>query len=276
MITLQELLNLKTDLFKNNKTKLVRHIDHRAEYKDFMSDYRKMLNNREKVLDYQRRQSKEVFKDTKYIISFIGMEGTRSLLFGIFKVNDDYKKEGKNFIYDLEELKEFSDLYNRIIIDWGKATIKWHQWYEKNPKEIVEIIPKGYLGLFPGLTRFVLTFNELERLIKNPDANKEWKMHLSSVNGIYLILDTKTGMQYVGSAYGKDGIWGRWSDYVMTKHGNNKELKILMGNDPDYYKNFQFTILEALPSNMHAKEVVQIENLYKEKLGSRAKGLNAN
>ncbi len=34
---------------------------------------------------------------------------------------------------------------------------------------------------------------------------------VSSVNGVYLILDTRTGNQYIGSAYGNDGIWQKWS-----------------------------------------------------------------
>jgi len=37
---------------------------------------------------------------------------------------------------------------------------------------------------------------------------------LASVAGVYLILDTETGYQYIGAATGKDGIWGRWSKYI--------------------------------------------------------------
>lgn len=98
-----------------------------------------------------------------------------------------------------------------------------------------------------GYENVILMFNELEKIVKNPDVNRQWKMMLSNVYGVYLILDTTNGQQYVGSAYGKDGIWGRWSDYVHTKHGGNKILIELLTNDPMRYKKFQFSILNVLP-----------------------------
>jgi hypothetical protein len=53
----------------------------------------------------------------------------------------------------------------------------------------------------------------------------------------------KTGYLYVGSAYGEDGIWGRWTKYVSTNgHGNNKTLKELVKADKDYADNFKFSI----------------------------------
>lgn len=113
--------------------------------------------------------------------------------------------------------------------------------------------------------------------MSNPDANKDWKHALSAVNGIYLIVDKNTSdeKQYIGSAYGVDGIWGRWSQYAKNGHGDNVTLVELCKQD-DYQKNFTFTILKTLPKNLLNKEVIQVENLYKEKLGSRVHGLNAN
>ena len=143
-------------------------------------------------------------------------------------------------------------------------------------KEVVEILPKGYLGHFPGLLSFVLDFSELQKLAKNTEANREWLNHLKSVNGIYLILDEKTGNQYIGSASGKLGIWQRWSEYAKNGHGSNKMLKELCSSDSSYYKNFKFSVLQTLPSNSTSKEVILIENLYKTKLGTKAFGLNMN
>ena len=113
----------------------------------------------------------------------------------------------ESFITELEELNVCPELIDRVIIDWGNATRAWHQDYKNYKKEILEILPKGYLGEFPGLTNFILEYNELKRLFENPDANRDWKNHLSSVNGIYMILDKSTGNQYIGSACGKFGIW---------------------------------------------------------------------
>ena len=81
-----------------------------------------------------------------------------------------------------------------------------------------------------------------------------------------MILDKKTGNQYIGSAYGKMGIWQRWSDYAKTKHGGNKTLIELCNKSDSYQKNFQYTILQSLPSNLSNKEVIKIENFQTIKL----------
>ncbi|WP_298481454.1 GIY-YIG nuclease family protein [uncultured Maribacter sp.] len=268
MLTIQELFNLKTDILKSSKVKLVRHKDGRKEYKD-------VLKNRNELLEYQKEQKNDVFKGADYIVSFIGQESAKSLFFGVFKVNGVKTKNTKLY-YDIEEVNICDEFKDRVIIDWGNNTRAWYQWYDKQEKQILEILPKGYLGEFPGLTNFVLDFYELKRLIKNPDANRDWKNNLSSINGIYMILDKKTGNQYIGSAYGNNGIWQRWEQYANTMHGGNKKLIELCNNTNDYQKNFQYTILQSLPSNLTSKEVVKIENLYKEKFGTRAHGLNEN
>lgn len=140
----------------------------------------------------------------------------------------------------------------------------------------MEILPKGYLGEFKGLTNFILEFNELKKLMDNPDANRDWKNNLSSINGIYMILDKLTGNQYIGSAYGSNGIWQRWNDYSKTKHGGNKTLIELCNSSENYQKNCQYTIPQSLPSNLSSREVIKIENLYKEKFVTRAHVLNEN
>lgn len=268
MLTIQEILNLKTDLFISSKVKLVRHKDSRVEYRELIKD-------RQELLNYQKKQPKPIFHDCDYIISFIGQERKKSILFGIFKVNG-YKIINGYFYYDLVQLSDFECFSNRIIIDWGRNAIAWHQWYDKQEKEIIQILPSGYLGDFPGLLNFVLEFEELERLFKNPEANEDWKNHLSSVNGIYLILDSKTGNQYIGSANGQNGIWQRWSDYAKTFHGGNQNLIKLCESDKNYHKHFRYSILQTLPSNITKPEIDKIECLYKEKLGTKALGLNKN
>lgn len=268
MLTIQEIINLKTDILKNSRVKLVRHKDSRAEYRELIKD-------RNELLKYQQEQGKPIFHDCEYIVSFVGKERRKSILFGIFKVNGYINKNGK-YYYELQQLQEFDYLSNRIVVDWGNNAIAWHQWYDKQPKEVIQIFPQGYLGDFPGLLDFVLDFNELETLINNPEANEDWKNHLSSVNGIYLILNIKNGDQYIGSACGKGGIWQRWATYVKTFHGGNKKLIEVCKTDKNCYRNFKYSVLQTLPSNITQKEIVSIENLYKEKLGTRAFGLNEN
>lgn len=183
-------------------------------------------------------------------------------------------EEPEWFYYDLEQVPGFEDLQERIIIHWGKAAIKWHQWVdENNDKEVVEILPAGYTRPWPGYLDFILTHDELVRICNNPEANREWVHKLSAVAGVYLI--THEGKQYVGSAYGKDGIYGRWKQYAHSGHGGNVQLEKLVALRPDVYKQFRYSILRELPKSMSKKEVIGIEMLYQQKLGSRAFGLNA-
>lgn len=268
MITLKQILSSQSPILEGKKVKLVRHKDSRIEYRHVMKD-------REALLQYQRGQAKDVFKGCDYIISFIGLERKRSIFIGVFKINGSGAQNGKHY-YDLKSVPEFKDFIDRLVIDWGDNAISWHQWYDRQEKEVIEILPQGYIGNFTGLLDFVLEYDELKTLIDNPEANYEWRHHLSAVNGIYLILDSNTGQQYIGSACGANGIWQRWSDYAISGHGQNKELVALQKTDPNHHKNFRFSVLQSLPSNITRREVVEIENLYKQKLGSRAHGLNSN
>jgi hypothetical protein len=100
---------------------------------------------------------------------------------------------------------------------------------------------------------------------------------LSVTKGIYLISDAKTGTLYVGSAYNEKGIWGRWETYVKTNgHGNNKILRALIDDDPNYGDNFRFSILMLLPQTITPDEAIEKERLFKRKLGTKTFGLNLN
>jgi hypothetical protein len=116
----------------------------------------------------------------------------------------------------------------------------------------------------------------LKYLYSEPEANLEWKAQLSAVAGVYLILATTTGAQYVGSAHGIEGFWGRWASYAENGHGGNHLLRVLMGSDPSYPEAFSYSILQILPKTATRADVLDWERLYKVKLGSRAIGLNAN
>ena len=106
---------------------------------------------------------------------------------------------------------------------------------------------------------------------------------LEACNCVYVIADKKTGQQYVGVTYKnskpgmKSGIWGRWTEYANTGHGDDATLKKLCANDPKYAeKNFQWSILEVLPLNVIPKVAIDRETKWKEKLLSREFGYNNN
>jgi hypothetical protein len=138
------------------------------------------------------------------------------------------------------------------------------------------VLPKGYVKEFPGFDDIILTFEELRIIIKNPDANRVWHTMLASVAGVYLIVDTIDGRQYVGSAYGEKGILGRWGNYIDSRHGGNAMLKDLSILEPERYNKFQFTIMRTLSKSLTKSQVIAYEQNYKKKLGSRTFGLNGN
>ncbi len=98
----------------------------------------------------------------------------------------------------------------------------------------------------------------------------EWIAILKNAKGVYLLTCPRTKEQYVGSAYGEDGFWGRWQEYVKNGHGGNIGLK---SRDPSDY---QVSILEVNGSSLGMEEIIGREGLWKQKLQSREMGLNRN
>ena len=280
-LQLKDILELR-GIDTSRNIRVVRHQDSRL-------DLRQVYQNGELDI-YQAIQSRSVFDGAEYLVSFLGIENTKALFIGLFECKGKkrltdlselppshlYQKELEDQYtwYDLKRINLLDDFKDRLIIKWGSpsSTRSWVQ--KKLDKDVMEILPEGYVRDFPGYEDFILTYAELVKLIKNPDPNREWYNRLSSIAGIYLIVDTTTGKQYVGSASGKRGIWGRWVSYVKTGHGGNKQLREWLEADPSNVEHWQFTILRTLPISLTKPEVIEIENLYKQKLGSRDFGLN--
>jgi hypothetical protein len=122
----------------------------------------------------------------------------------------------------------------------------------------------------------MLTHDQLVDIVKHPLPHRDWHQMLKSAAGVYLILDTTTGQQYIGSAYGAAGLLGRWSTYAQNGHGGNLQLINLLKERPNAARDLQFSILQTLPSTLTAREVIAYEGLHKLKLGTRAHGLNSN
>ena len=280
MIDLCELLLARGLPQGDRLTKLVRHQSNEV-------DIERLLSHGQLEI-YQSNQDRPVFNGCKYLISFVGEKYSHARLVGVYQVKgvsrDITRPWPSGYLYphaasgplwyDLEKLPGFADLEKRVVINWGASPRMWHQWLK--PREVVEILPQGYVLEFPGYDEVLLTYHELCELVANPASNREWHRALSSVAGVYLITDLSGGRQYVGSAHGVDGILGRWKSYARTGHGGNRLLKDLLARNPQTVTGFQFSILRALPTSLTKDEILDNETLYKKKLGSRAHGLNAN
>jgi hypothetical protein len=264
-------------------TKLVRHQDRRFPAQE--------LRQHGWLEFYQSYQGKPKFHGAKQVVSFYGLSGTRSGFYGVYKVHGHRSAtEGpiltsckwsqdwhgsSQFFYDLERDQQFDDLRDRLIIDWGPGALSWVQNLSNKP--VLEILAPGRkLPPFVDYLEFSLTYAELKDLFGNEEAHRDWRIPLSAVAGVYLILAESSGELYIGSAYGESGIWGRWRNYAATGDGGNIQLRELIGANIDYPERFRFSVLQILPKTMARDEVFQRETLYKQKFGTRANGLNSN
>ena len=219
---------------------------------------------------YQNEQGKDVFKDVDYIISFIAERHKFARYVGVWKVLSKKKLQNGRYRYRTEGLSNDDDLLERLIVEWGDGNRAWAQWlHPKGNKKVYEILPPNYVKEFPGFYDFILTYRELKELIQNPVPNREWQRMLSAISGVYVILDTKSGDQYVGSACGENGLWGRWKQYSNDPSGGNKLLKELLRKYPRRSDEFQFSVLRVLEPHSTQDTVIEQETLLKEKLGSK-------
>lgn len=109
----------------------------------------------------------------------------------------------------------------------------------------------------------------MQKIFEYPADNEAWLYYLKNRSGVYLILDVSSGEQYVGSAYGFEGFWGRWGTYAVKGDGN----ALLKGKN---YDNFQFTILWETLNTTIPNDIMNVEGEIKKNLGTRVFGLNNN
>lgn len=285
--TIQEILSGRNPEFDaSNAIKLVRHADNRKTKvimgKIYECSLLDLFRYERGVLEnYQREQKKGTFDKTEFIVVFLGEKGTNSRFAAVYKIvgkqQSPYREN--EWIFDFQEVEEFKLLSCRIVIDWGKGTVSWHQDYREKTKAVIRV-DDGFEDS-NGVPRFVsfndtlLSYRELRAIFENNDET--WKSVLKSNNCIYMITDEKTGKQYVGSTYGQDGIWGRWMYYFNTcGHGGNKMLEDVISQDPDYARHFHWSILEILPNDILEEDAINRENLYKRKFMTREFGYNKN
>lgn len=263
MLTFFDLL--RTYRIDPEEVRLVRHGNKEI---DVLNTF---LNETVKFTEYTAWQKPGRYGDSKYLAIFAPARSTTSLFLGLWEIkgvtkNSDLKERHLKLLqkfdlperwfeksdrYDLELVSTMIDLNQRLVIDWGKSTVSWVQTKDKS---IVEIKPINSIGEFVSYDRILLSYNDLQKLIHDTDSNASWVNALSSVNGVYLIKHKKDGRLYVGSAYGKGGILGRWASYAKSGHAGNKYLKALDPHD------FEFSILEISPSTMSADDVIAREN----------------
>jgi hypothetical protein len=167
-------------------------------------------------------------------------------------------------IYDLSLDDRMQDLIGRLIIDWESGERAWVQYADRHNKPVLEIRLSQSAPPYPGHLNFIQPLSSIGKLPAG------WIEALRAARGVYILTCPKTKEQYIGSASGESGFWGRWIQYYETGHGGNVALKT---RDPSDY---QVAILEVAGSAADHDQILAMEGRWQRKLQSHEMGLNRN
>lgn len=282
MLKLVDVLKISESEFKNYKVHLA------TVGNDGVEPYQKFLIG--EFQEWQEEQTKKNFS-RKYIISFIYYNKNKWLFGGIYEVlsaapSPICKENWKGWKYQTKLVDCQTDLIGRAFIHYEKNYRASYPRLEMIPTDGESMAPrdayivsmtdkKVSINDFNGFDEVNIDYQTLKVIVSENILS--WKSALSNVKGVYLIADKKTGKQYVGSAYGDECIWQRWSDYAKNGHGGNKELKELLKTKGEAYKyNFKYSMLEVCNMNLGNEYIIARESYWKKVLQTIQFGLNNN
>ena len=223
---------------------------------------------------------------TKYCLQFIRLDKDQKweqwLFLGAYENCGVKSFADGHQMYDLKLMDRFSHFVERLIVEYKKiqgpkqAKIKIEN-IETIP--VVSVLEKKYIQVnkpFEGYDKISLSFKELKTIIKGNADN--WRILLENINCVYAITDSLTGKVYIGSTYGYNGGWQRWSCYVDTNgHGGDVVLKDLVEKDTNYGNNFVFTVIECFFNrDGNASYILERETYWKQVFTTRIFGNNRN
>jgi hypothetical protein len=232
----------------------------------------------ENVLAYARQQGLRFNATQPRIwLNFLAEGGRRCRYWGAFENHGEVvaeRTESQRF-FDLRRSDLLSSLGNRLVMEWSKDAINWSKKGASAAAfPVIEIADPQNVE-FPGFDRLVLTRADL-RIALDDSRYAAWRTALGSVQGVYLISDSRSGRQYVGKADGGERILGRWSAYARDGHGGNIELRALALGDADHARHFVFSLLRVFGPDTPGNEVDAAEAHFKRALLTREFGLNRN
>lgn len=282
MIKLTDVLGIDESQLKDYKVHLaIGAKDRREPYRSFLLGTFK---------EWQECQTQKNFK-RPYILSLIYYDKNVWLFGGLYKVLPIKPSPIKNgdwsgWKYQTQLLDIQTDLIGRVFVYYKKDYRVSYPTLDMIPNNASSMAPRDAyiismldkrvsINDFSGFDKVNIDYEILKAIVD--DNILTWKSALSNVKGIYLIVDKITGKQYVGSAYGDDCIWQRWSAYASDGHGGNIELKeLIRKNGSDYKYNFKYSILEVCNMNLGNEYIIERETYWKDVLLSREYGLNKN
>lgn len=281
MMTIKQLIDLQenkpSDMIISGAKRNTKLMFHKIDPKriDINPKY-----NLEEFEKFQMEHWNNFFVGTKYILSF-WYEGKIAKFLGCYNLGKPTKDQiiGKQkrlrdryFFYDMRLTRFMYEYINRLFIIWTNPSANYGRWIEDNKYLVHSIKPSddNSIGALPSdYFKIRLEFKKLKKVFEYQIDNYDWYSYLSKRAGVYLIYDKSTGEQYIGSASGENGFWGRWSTYVDKKDGN-----VSLKNKN--YDNFQFCIIWETLNSSNQEKIWDAETEMKKNFGTRVHGLNNN
>ncbi len=264
---------LKAEDIDPANVRVVRHHDTRTECK--IAPYG--IWRRDPVLleKYQNIQGKDRFPVGKLLASFVRTPSDKTLFVGLYAVNAK-GVAGENEIdpcsglpcpgkvlYDTSRDNRLKDMQGRLVVDWGKGYLAWHQRANKNDKRVIELLRDPEDEPFPGYFGFRCRLSDLS------DLPVAWKTQLRAAKGVYVLTSASTRKHYVGSATGQGGFLGRWTQHAKAG-GDAVSFKTLGPSE------YQVSILQVSAGFETDEDILRTEYAWMEKLQSRSMGINGN
>ena len=166
--------------------------------------------------------------------------------------------------FQLERSDLWAPWIGRLTVTWpkGRAIVRRADNAEFHVQALHD--ESRFAPAMPAWQEVVLSWAQLQAL---PPS---WRAALTHWRGVYFIFDVARQAAYVGSASGAENLLGRWRAYSETGHGGNHRLRQSRPED------LRFSILQLTSPDMARDDVVALEGSWKQRLHTRAHGLNAN
>lgn len=237
--------------------------------------------NKETIVEIMAKNkgSNNRLKEGDFALIFIPYDKLTKtyLLINAFKVND-----ASGELVDSTPAKELEKYFGRLVVKY-KSSRNITRTDKKIITEEIEvsmILDTSADKMFRGYDNVSLKFSEL----KDALGSLVWKDKLSHRQGVYVITDTEAGKNYIGSATGEKGFYGRWCDYVNgVNHPDtypNEAFKEIIKDrtkGPNYIKeHFQYSILEHFDMGVDKDFILEREGYWKRVLNTKNKGYNCN